>query len=100
MLGVLADEHDEAAKIGRAPPHGNQRFVAQELVVVLVDAAGAVVLDEDAHVAIGGGDVEERVGLDRAEAVVVDVAFVPAAVTQDRRRASHVGVVAAFPGGS
>ena len=53
VLGVLADEDDvRAAEVGRAPPDDEQRPVAQELVEVLVDAAGPVVLDKEVYVAV------------------------------------------------
>src|SRR5215207_2278057 len=48
---VLADEQDvgcvaAGAQVGVAPPPGEEGVVAAELVVVLVGAAGAVVLDQ------------------------------------------------------
>ena len=48
---VLADEEDVGCvatgpQVGVAPPPGEEGVVAAELVVVLVDAAGAVVFDQ------------------------------------------------------
>src|SRR5829696_7442179 len=52
LLSVLADEEDVGCvatgpHVGVAPPPGEEGVVAAELVEVLVDAAGAVVLDQE-----------------------------------------------------
>jgi hypothetical protein len=70
---VLADEEDEGrlgslSEVGVAPPPGEVAVVAAELVVVLVCAAGAVVLDKEEPRMLGCvvGDFECGVGDDRA----------------------------------
>src|SRR5690349_6078993 len=79
LLIVLADEQHEGRGLAIAegavvPPPGQEGVVAMELVVVLVETSGAVVLDEDQptrRLGVIAGDLEDGVRADRAGVVVM-----------------------------
>jgi hypothetical protein len=70
VIFVLADEDDEgsiAVRVRRVlPPPAKERVVAPELLEVLVDAPGSVVLDEEhaAAIAVGPRHLQHRGGTD------------------------------------
>jgi hypothetical protein len=73
LLSVLADEEDvrcfaTGSEVGLAPPPSEEGVVAAELVEVLVDAAGAVVLDQKQPRTLPAtmGDLERGIGDDGA----------------------------------
>ena len=77
LLGVLADEQHVRRRVGVAvrgvvDPGAEKRVVAAELVVVLVDASGAVVFDEQrpGRAVWPGGEFEDGVGAKRPRAIL------------------------------
>jgi hypothetical protein len=77
-FGLANEEHERrrwvAGVWGVAPPPAQEGVVAPELLVVLVDAAGAVVLDEDGPlVAVVAGEFKDRVGPEQSGAGVAEV---------------------------
>jgi hypothetical protein len=65
---------------GVEPPQAQEGVVGAELLVVLVDAAGAVVFDEDGpHVAVVAGEFKHRVGSEQPGAGIAEVLGGPVA---------------------
>src|SRR5215207_4470853 len=78
FLDLAHEEHErrrwQVGVWGVAPPPAQEGVVAAELLVVLVDAAGAVVLDEDGpQVAVVAGEFKLRVGSEQSGAGVAEV---------------------------
>jgi hypothetical protein len=78
LLLVLADEQDpggvlRAFEVAVAPPPAQEGVVAAQLVVVLVDPAGAVVLDQEqprCSLGVAAVDLEDGVGAQQPRVAV------------------------------